>query len=79
VPDFVAPLDRHGGVPVLSGTAAVIVADTAAAHDCGDHTIFVGHVASMSANDRPPLLYHGSRFASLVTLREASPSVPEFW
>jgi flavin reductase (DIM6/NTAB) family NADH-FMN oxidoreductase RutF len=78
---FEPPLERHGGVPVLAATAAVavIVADTAATHDCGDHTIFVGHVMSMNANDRPPLLYHGSRFASLVTLREESPSVPEFW
>ena len=81
VPGFVPALDRHGSVPVLAASAAVaaIVADVAATHDCGDHTIFDGHVVSMNANDRQPLLYHGSRFASLVTLREASPAVPEFW
>jgi flavin reductase (DIM6/NTAB) family NADH-FMN oxidoreductase RutF len=58
---------------------AVITALTAARHDCGDHTIFIGHIATMDANDRPPLLYHASRFAALIPLREEAPAMPEFW
>ena len=70
-------LDRHRRRAGACGErrGGGIAADVAATHDCGDHTIFVGHVVSMNADDRPPLLYHASRFASLVTLREASPAV----
>jgi flavin reductase (DIM6/NTAB) family NADH-FMN oxidoreductase RutF len=68
-----------GGVPVLANAAAVITAVIIATHDCGDHTIFVGHITTMEANDRPPLLYHASRFAALVPLREEAPALPEFW
>jgi flavin reductase (DIM6/NTAB) family NADH-FMN oxidoreductase RutF len=50
-----------------------------AMHDCGDHTIFVGHITLMTSDERPPLLYHASHFAALVPLRESSPSLPEFW
>lgn len=79
VPFFQPSFDRHGDVPILLGTVASIVAEIAAAHDCGDHTLYVGHIEWMRAEDRTPLLYHASRFAGLVKLNEASPSVPEFW
>ncbi|MEX0853537.1 MAG: flavin reductase family protein [Bauldia sp.] len=79
VPNFKVAFREHAGVPALPGTAALIAAEIAARHDCGDHTIFVGHIAAMVAEERPPLLYHASRFAALVPLRESSPSVPEFW
>jgi len=67
------------GVQSIAGVTAVIAAEVAAEHDCGDHTIFVGHILSMVTDDRPPLLYHASHFAALVPLREASPALPEFW
>ena len=67
------------GIPAVPGTSAVIACETAATHDCGDHTLFVGHILVMDADGRPPLLYHASHFAALVPLNEASPSLPEFW
>lgn len=70
---------EFAGLPAIGGTAGVIAADVAAQHDVGDHTIFIGAITAMAAHDRPPLLYHASRFAALVTLREDSPSLPEFW
>jgi flavin reductase (DIM6/NTAB) family NADH-FMN oxidoreductase RutF len=72
-------LDRRGGAPTLPGAVARIVAEFVASHDCGDHTIFVGHIGLMEADDRPPLLYHRSRFAALVLLNEPGPQLPEFW
>lgn len=72
-------LNRRGGAPVLPGAVALIVADIAASHDCGDHTLFVGHIRLMEADDRPPLLYHKSRFAALLPMHEATPGLPEFW
>lgn len=78
-PFFQPAFQRHDDVPFLTGTAATIVADLTAEHDCGDHTIYVGHITWLKAEERSPLLYHASRFAGLVKLNEASPSVPEFW
>jgi len=56
-----------------------LTAETAATHDCGDHTIFVGRIRHMEADQRPPLIYHGGRYAALVPTREAALPVPEFW
>ena len=79
VPNFHVPFHDAGGVPALPGTAALITAEVVATHDCGDHTIFIGHILSMAAGDKAPLLYHASRFAALVVLREEAPALPEFW
>jgi flavin reductase len=76
---FTPALDRRHGIPVLVGVAAVITADLVDSHECGDHTIYIGHIRSMEADARPPLLYFGSRFAALMPLREPAPAVPEFW
>jgi flavin reductase (DIM6/NTAB) family NADH-FMN oxidoreductase RutF len=69
---------QHDGVPLLSGTAAQLSADVTAAHDCGDHTLFVGRISWVGANDRMPLLYHAGRFASLVPREDTGPLL-EFW
>ena len=50
-----------------------------ATHDCGDHTLFVGHIRRMEADERPPLLYHAGRYGALVPTREMPQPVPEFW
>lgn len=79
VPGLKVAFEAVGGMPAINGAAAAIAAEIAARHDCGDHAIFIGHIVSMVAHDRPPLLYHASRFAALVPLREEAPSLPEFW
>lgn len=79
VPGLKVVFDDHLGVPAIGGTAATIAAEAATQHDCGDHTIFIGRIISMTAHDRPPLVFHASRFAALVPLREEAPSLPEFW
>ena len=68
-----------GGIPTLAEAAARLTADTLHAHDCGDHTLFVGHLRFMAADDRPPLLYHAGHYASLVVTGEPSAPIPEFW
>jgi flavin reductase (DIM6/NTAB) family NADH-FMN oxidoreductase RutF len=79
VPGLKAAFEAVGGMPAIGGAAATIAAEVAAEHDCGDHTIFIGRIISMTAHDRPPLVFHASRFAALVPLREEAPSLPEFW
>lgn len=68
-----------GGIPTLKAAAAAMTAGISALHDCGDHTLVIGHIRSMTADDRPPLLYHAGRFAALLPIREEMPVMPAFW
>ena len=70
---------RISGAPALPGAAAAIAATLSAQHDCGDHTIFIGAIVAMESHNRPPLLYHASRFGALMPLHEKAPEMPEFW
>jgi flavin reductase (DIM6/NTAB) family NADH-FMN oxidoreductase RutF len=79
LPGFDVAFGELGGCPTIAGASAVIAAVVEATHDCGDHTIFIGHIGAMVADHRPPLLYHDGRFAALVPLREETPALPEFW
>lgn len=56
-----------GTVPTLAGVTTVITAETVATHECGDHTIFIGHIGTMSADDSPPLVYHAGKFGALAS------------
>jgi flavin reductase len=70
--------DVHG-VPAIVGTSALITAKLSAAHECGDHTLYIGAITSMAADNQPPLLYHAGRFGALIPLKEPVPEQPEFW
>jgi flavin reductase (DIM6/NTAB) family NADH-FMN oxidoreductase RutF len=59
-----------GRTPLLAGAAAVIASDIIAQHDCGDHTLLVGHIRHMAANGLPPLLVHEGRYAGVVHAAE---------
>lgn len=52
-----------GGAPLLPGAAAQFECRTAFRHDGGDHVIFVGEVEAFSRSERPPLVFHGGRYA----------------
>ena len=54
-----------GNIPTLHGVRTVITAKTIAMHECGDHTIFIGHILTMSMDDSPPLVYHAGKFGAL--------------
>lgn len=71
---------HKAGAPVLADACARIVASAHSQHDCGDHTLFVGRILFMEAEERPPLVVHASRYASLIDAGDCSqvPSV-EFW
>jgi flavin reductase (DIM6/NTAB) family NADH-FMN oxidoreductase RutF len=80
--DRLAPEFEHRGrTPVLRRSLAAVTAsvfDTAA---CGDHTLFVGAIESMTlGTDDPPLLFFGGRYAQLArsaALESITP--PGFW
>ena len=45
------------GAPLLRGTVAALDCRVVAAHDSGDHIIYVGAVEAAVSNERAPLLY----------------------
>jgi flavin reductase (DIM6/NTAB) family NADH-FMN oxidoreductase RutF len=72
--------EHVAGVPVLSGVSAVIAARVEARHDCGDHSLFVGHILGMRDEGRPPLVYHGGKYATLHYRKTLPPDqVVDFW
>ncbi|MDX1440777.1 MAG: flavin reductase family protein [Rubricoccaceae bacterium] len=71
---------RCAGVPVLDRALAVIAADVVDTAACGDHTLFIGHIARMEAGEGKPLLFSRGRYARID---EDSPIErivpPTFW
>ena len=77
---FACASSASGRRLLLASACARIAAETVARHDCGDHTIFIGHILGLDADDRPPLLYHAGRYRGLDGGRlDADVGVPEFW
>jgi flavin reductase len=80
IPGLAPRFCQQHGVPVLEDVCARIVAQLHASHDCGDHTLFIGRVLHLDADDRPPLVVHAGHYASLMYVSDEQdvPSV-EFW
>ena len=78
-PASIRPSQRWRACRRSLEATARIVADTASTADCGDHTLFIGHIRWMAADNRPPLLYHASRYAYLVAAPGEDVPQPEFW
>lgn len=72
--------EHMSGVPVLAGVSAAIASIVAARHDCGDHSLFIGHIVGMRDDGRPPLVYHSGKYASLHYKETLSPGPAiDFW
>ena len=54
------------GAPILPGVLVAIDCRVVAAHDAGDHVIYVGSVESISARHAEPLVYHVGAYRALV-------------
>jgi len=54
------------GIPVLDGALAHLECECFAAHELGDHTLFVGRVTGGTAGDGRPLLYYSGRYSALA-------------
>jgi 3-hydroxy-9,10-secoandrosta-1,3,5(10)-triene-9,17-dione monooxygenase reductase component len=54
------------GIPLLKNCSARFECCTAFKYEGGDHVIFVGAVTAFESFDRPPLLFHGGRYALAV-------------
>jgi 3-hydroxy-9,10-secoandrosta-1,3,5(10)-triene-9,17-dione monooxygenase reductase component len=54
-----------GGAPVLAGCAAVFECERTAAHDGGDHRLFIGRVCRLADIATAPLVFQGGRYHML--------------
>jgi 3-hydroxy-9,10-secoandrosta-1,3,5(10)-triene-9,17-dione monooxygenase reductase component len=55
-----------GGIPLIPGCAAAFQCKLVFQYDGGDHVILVGEVLTFDHGGRPPLLFHGGRYARAV-------------
>lgn len=78
-PDLAFEIVDIAGIPALDGTAAHITADIVACHDCGDHSLFIGHMLTMLSYKKRPLLYHDGHYGKLATAQGEETPLPEFW
>lgn len=60
VPD---PLRLKEGFAFVEGSLARLLCRVSAAHEAGDHTIFIGEVERLAYEDGIPLVYHRGRYA----------------
>jgi flavin reductase (DIM6/NTAB) family NADH-FMN oxidoreductase RutF len=54
------------GAPILDEAIGYLDCRFEAAHEGGDHTIFVGRVEAAGASDEPPLIYFRGKYRSLA-------------
>jgi 3-hydroxy-9,10-secoandrosta-1,3,5(10)-triene-9,17-dione monooxygenase reductase component len=54
------------GAPLLAGTVASLDCRVVAAHEHGDHMVYVGEVVEARLNDKQPLLYHSGCYGSFT-------------
>lgn len=79
-PQLSVAFEERGGAPLLSDACARMAAETVARYECGDHTVFFGHILYMDADDRLPLIYHAGRYRGLDQGgRIDQEAVLEFW
>lgn len=60
------PARGHGGIPLLNGCAARFECRSTFQYEGGDHEIFVGEVITFEHFERPPLVFHGGKYAWAV-------------
>ena len=53
------------GAPLLAGTVATLECRVRAAHDAGDHVIYVGEVVDLRRSERDPLVYWNAGYRGL--------------
>ncbi len=72
--------EHMSGIPVLAGVSAAIASKIEIVYDCGDHTLFIGHIVGMRDEGLAPLVYHAGKYATLQYPQQKSPyPLIEFW
>jgi 3-hydroxy-9,10-secoandrosta-1,3,5(10)-triene-9,17-dione monooxygenase reductase component len=64
----------RGDIPLLEGCSARFECRTAIKYEGGDHLVFIGEVEAFDHFDRPPLVFHGGRYAATVAKPSPAPA-----
>jgi len=64
----------RGDIPLLDGCTARFQCRTAVKYEGGDHVVFIGEVEAFDHFDRPPLVFHGGRYAAAVARPKPVPA-----
>ncbi|HEY2200513.1 MAG TPA: flavin reductase [Solirubrobacteraceae bacterium] len=64
----------RGDIPLLDGCSARFQCRTAVKYEGGDHLVFIGEVEAFDHFDRPPLVFHGGRYAAAVAKPQPAPA-----
>ena len=65
---LVPAFELRGRTPILQRACGAVTADVVDTASCGDHTLFVGSITSLSLGETTrPLLFHGGRYARLAS------------
>lgn len=64
----------RGDIPLLEGCSARFQCRTAVKYEGGDHVVFIGEVEAFDHFDRPPLVFHGGRYAAAIARPMAAPA-----
>jgi 3-hydroxy-9,10-secoandrosta-1,3,5(10)-triene-9,17-dione monooxygenase reductase component len=67
----------RGDIPLLDGCSARFQCRTAVKYEGGDHVVFIGEVEAFDHFDRPPLVFHGGRYAATVARPKTAAPPPE--
>jgi flavin reductase len=73
--------DYEGDTPLLANSNSTLAAKITARHDCGDHSLFIGHIFALRhADGAVPVVLHIGRLASLIHSHEQTiwPTL-DFW
>jgi flavin reductase (DIM6/NTAB) family NADH-FMN oxidoreductase RutF len=60
-----SPFDWLHGMPVVAGALAHLVCSVHEIVSAGDHTLYIGHVDHYRKDDGAPLIFFGSRYATV--------------
>lgn len=67
-PGLKDPLTSEQGFPLVEGALAHLVCRIVAAHEAGDHTLFIGEVETLRYDEGTPLLYYEGKYAHVKAL-----------
>jgi flavin reductase (DIM6/NTAB) family NADH-FMN oxidoreductase RutF len=68
-----------GRTPFVAGAVGAVSAEIVDIAECGDHTLFIGRILDMQADDDEPLLFYGGRYADIGASHRRAPPVFSFW
>jgi flavin reductase (DIM6/NTAB) family NADH-FMN oxidoreductase RutF len=69
-----------GDTPVFAHAISTIAARVTARHDCGDHSVFIGHIVTVRHSDGlSPIVLNTGKLASLTPHEKTIWPTLDFW